>query len=136
MRGNVIDMAVGIVIGAAFGTIVNSVITDMIMPVIGMAGKADFSNLFVPLNGEVAKFAEANPNAGLADVRKVGPVLAYGSFITSVINFLILAFGVFLVVKAVNSLKRKQIEAPSVPPAPTKDQVLLTEIRDLLAVRR
>src|SRR5687767_10288651 len=87
MRGNVVDLAVGVIIGAAFGTIVNSMINDLIMPVVGIAGNADLSNLFYPLTGKVKDFVAANPNAGLADVRKVGPVLAYGSFITVVINF-------------------------------------------------
>jgi large conductance mechanosensitive channel len=140
MRGNVIDLAVGVIIGGAFGTIVNSMIADVIMPVIGIAGKADFSNLYVGLNGDaragIAKFEAAQGKLpSLAEARTLGPVLAYGNFITVLINFIILAFCIFLMVKAMNTLKRKQAAAPAVPPAPTPDQVLLTEIRDLLRAR-
>jgi large conductance mechanosensitive channel len=138
LKGNVLDLAVGVIIGGAFGTIVNSMIADLIMPVVGMAGKADFSNLYVPLAAKVSDAADkahaANQVFGLAEARKVGPVLAYGNFITITINFVILAFCIFLVVKAFNTAK-KRFEAAPPPTAPTLDQKLLTEIRDLLAKR-
>ena len=122
MRGNVIDMAVGIVIGAAFGKIVSSLVADVIMPPIGLLiGGVNFTNL---------KAVIGTPLAGGDPV-----TLNYGNFIQTTVDFVIVAFAIFLVVKMVNSLKRKQAEAPSVPPAPTKDQVLLTEIRDLLKAR-
>ena len=138
VRGNVIDMAVGIIIGAAFGGIVQSLIQDMIMPVVGMAGKADFSNLYFPLRSDVREAAEAaaaaNRSFTLADARGVGPVLAYGNFITVAINFLILAFCIFLVVKAFNmARKRFEAEQPAAAPAaPTEEILLLRDIRDSL----
>ncbi|HWN84496.1 MAG TPA: large-conductance mechanosensitive channel protein MscL [Vicinamibacterales bacterium] len=133
MRGNVLDMAVGIIIGAAFGTIVNSFVNDVIMPPIGMAlGGVDFTNMFAVLR-DGAKAAP--PYASLAEAKAAGAVtLNYGVFINSIVSFLIVAFAVFMVVKGANSLKQKQAEAPA-PPAPTADQVLLTEIRDLLKSR-
>ena len=133
MRGNVLDMAVGIIIGAAFGTIVNSLVTDVIMPPVGLAlGGVDFTNMFVTLR-EGAK--AAGPYASLAAAKDAGAVtLNYGMFVNSIVSFLIVAFAVFMVVKGANSLKQKQAEAPA-PPAPTADQVLLTEIRDLLKSR-
>jgi large conductance mechanosensitive channel len=122
MRGNVMDMAVGIVIGAAFGKIVSSFVSDVIMPPLGMLiGGVNFANLTMPLGTPLAGGEPATLN--------------YGAFIQTLVDFIIVAFAIFLVVKAVNSMKRKQAEAPSVPPAPTKDQVLLTEIRDLLRTR-
>ena len=134
MRGNVLDMAVGIIIGAAFGTIVNSLVTDVIMPPVGLAlGGVDFTNLFVTLR-DGAK--AAGPYASLADAKAAGAVtLNYGAFVNSIVSFLIVAFAVFLVVKGANSLKQKQAEAPAAPPAPTADQKLLAEIRDLLKAR-
>jgi len=133
MRGNVLDMAVGIVIGAAFGTIVNSLVTDVIMPPVGLAlGGVDFTNMFVTLR-DGAK--AAGPYASLAAAKDAGAVtLNYGLFVNSIVSFLIVAFAIFMVVKGANSLKRQQAEAPA-PPAPTKDQLLLTEIRDLLKSR-
>jgi large conductance mechanosensitive channel len=133
MRGNVLDMAVGIIIGAAFGTIVNSLVTDVIMPPIGLAlGGVDFTNMFVALR-DGAK--AAGPYASLADAKAAGAVtLNYGLFANSIVSFLIVAFAIFMVVKGANALKQKQAEAPE-PPAPTKDQLLLTEIRDLLKSR-
>ena len=133
MRGNVLDMAVGIIIGAAFGTIVNSFVNDVIMPPIGLAlGGVDFTNMFVVLR-DGAKAAP--PYASLAEAKAAGAVtLNYGVFANSIVSFLIVAFAVFMVVKGANSLKQKQAEAPA-PPAPTADQVLLTEIRDLLKSR-
>jgi len=144
LKGNVMDLAVGVIIGAAFGTIVNSLVKDVIMPVVGIAGKADFTNMYLGLTGETrAKIAshvtrtadgkEVLPS--LEAAREMGPVLAYGSFITVVINFIILAFCIFLMVKAMNRLQRQPPPAPAVPPPLTKDQVLLTEIRDALRTR-
>jgi len=133
MRGNVLDMAVGIIIGAAFGTIVTSFVADVIMPPIGLAlGGVDFTNLFVVLR-DGAKAAA--PYASLADAKAAGAVtLNYGVFVNSIVSFLIVAFAIFMVVKAANALKQEQAAAPE-PPAPTKDQLLLTEIRDLLKSR-
>jgi large conductance mechanosensitive channel len=123
LRGNVIDMAVGIIIGAAFGTIVKSLVSDVIMPPIGvLLGNVDFSNLFVTLVGD------AQPT--LAAAKKAGATtLNYGLFINTVISFVIVAFCVFLLVKQMNKLKKKEEEKPAEPP---KQEVLLEEIRDLL----
>lgn len=122
MRGNVMDLAVGIVIGAAFGKIVSSLVADIIMPPLGLLiGGVNFTDLKVVLGP---------PLSGGEPV-----TLNYGNFIQVLFDFVIVAFAIFLVVKMVNRLKRKQAEAPEVPPAPTKDQVLLTEIRDLLRAR-
>ena len=122
-RGNVIDMAVGIIIGAAFGMIVSSFVADIIMPPIGIIlGGVNFSDLSVVLL------------AAQGDAPAV--VIAYGKFIQTVIDFTIIAFAIFMGLKAINSLKRKQEEAPSAPPAPTKDQELLSEIRDLLKAQQ
>lgn len=127
VKGNVIDMAVGVIIGGAFGKIVSSVIDDLIMPVVGRAiGNVDFNNLYVPLSDKITA------GLALADAKKLGPVFAYGSFLTILINFIILAFCIFMMVKAINSMKKKEEAAPAAPPAPTKEQILLTEIRDLL----
>ena len=126
MRGNVVDLAVGVVIGAAFGAIVNSLVGDIIMPVIGaISGGLDFSNHFVPL----AKSVTAN---NLADAKKQGAVLAYGNFITLTLNFLIIAFVLFIVIRLINQLKRHQEAAPAAPPKPSREEELLTEIRDIL----
>jgi large conductance mechanosensitive channel len=122
MRGNVIDMAVGIVIGAAFGKIVSSMVNDVIMPPIGLLiGGVNFTNLKVAL--------------GTSQATGEPVTLNYGMFIQQIVDFVIVAFAIFLVVKMINRMKRQQAEAPAVPPAPTKDQVLLTEIRDLLKAR-
>jgi large conductance mechanosensitive channel len=125
-KGNVMDLAVGVIIGGAFGGIVKSLTDDVIMPVVGaIFGGFDFTNFFIPLASGVT--------AGTLDAaREQGAVLAYGSFITQVINFLILAWIIFLMVKAVNSLRRKEEPAPEAPAAPPADVALLTEIRDLL----
>jgi large conductance mechanosensitive channel len=133
MRGSVVDLAVGIVIGAAFGTIVGSVVNDVLMPPIGLLlGNVDFSNLFVLLKDG----NPAGPYASLAQAKAAGAVsLNVGVFINAIINFLIVAFAIFMVVKAINRMKREEAAAPAAPPAPTKDQVLLTEIRDLLKTR-
>ena len=129
MKGNVIDLAIGVIIGAAFGKIVESLVGDIVMPIIGMFGTVDFSNMYVVLKGAVPS------GASLAEAKKAGVVLGYGNFITFAINFLIIAFALFLVVKAINRAKRKEETAPAAPaapPPPTRDQELLTEIRDLL----
>ncbi|GAB3036956.1 large conductance mechanosensitive channel protein MscL [Spirosoma pulveris] len=127
MRGNVMDLAVGIIIGAAFGKIVDSVVNDLMMPLVGRAvGNVDFSNLYLPLTDTVKM------GLSLGEARKLGPVFAYGSFLTIVIDFLILSFIIFLFIRTMNRLMRAKAAAPDVPPAPTKEEVLLTEIRDVL----
>lgn len=129
VKGNVIDLAVGVIIGAAFGKITESLVRDIIMPVVGLVvGNLDFSNMFIVL-GSVP---EGVPRT-LADLTKAGvPVFAYGNFITVFVNFLILAFVIFLMIKQVNKLKRTQEAAPEAPAAPPEDIVLLREIRDSL----
>jgi large conductance mechanosensitive channel len=133
LRGNVVDLAVGVIIGAAFGTIVNSVVNDLIMPLVGIGFKADFTNIYLPLSPEVKAAMQANPNLPLVEARKLGPVLAWGNFITVVLNFIILAFIIFMMVNAINSLKKKEVPAAAEPAADVK---LLTEIRDLLKANR
>ncbi|MEO0542794.1 MAG: large conductance mechanosensitive channel protein MscL [Pseudomonadota bacterium] len=126
-KGNVMDLAVGVIIGAAFGAIVKSLTDDVIMPIVGaIFGGLDFSNYFFGLSASVDA-------TSLEAAKEQGAVLAYGAFITAVINFLILAFIIFLMVKAVNSIKRAEEEAPAEPPATPADIKLLEEIRDLLA---
>jgi large conductance mechanosensitive channel len=126
MRGNVVDLAVAVIIGAAFGAVVNSLVGDIIMPLIGsITGGLDFSNYFVPLSSKVTA-------AALADAKKQGAVLAWGSFLTLAINFVIIAFALFLVVKGINRLKA---QAPPAPAAPSPEVQLLTEIRDALKTR-
>jgi large conductance mechanosensitive channel len=128
VKGNVIDLAVGVIIGAAFGKIVDSLVADVIMPVVGLVfGKLDFSNLFLVL-GTVPPGVANN----LADLKKAGvAVLAYGNFITIAVNFVILAFIIFMMVKQINKLRKKHEEAP-VEAAPPEDIALLREIRDSL----
>ncbi len=127
MRGNVMDLAVGVIIGAGFGKIVDSVVADLIMPIVGIAGDVDFSNRYLPLSDKVQQ------GLTLAAARAQGPVFAYGSFFTALINFIILAFIIFWIVKAVNRLMDKKATAPEVlEVGPTKEEVLLTEIRDAL----
>jgi large conductance mechanosensitive channel len=122
MKGNVVDLAVGVIIGAAFGGIVTSLVGDIIMPIIGaITGGLDFSNYFTPL----AKTVSAN---NLADAKKQGAVLAWGNFLTLTLNFLIVAFVLFVVIRLINQLKRRDEAAPKL----TKQEELLTEIRDLL----
>ncbi|MDR3469296.1 MAG: large conductance mechanosensitive channel protein MscL [Xanthobacteraceae bacterium] len=129
MKGNVVDLAVGVIIGAAFGSIVTSMVSDIIMPIIGaITGGLDFSNYFVPLSGKVSA-------SNLVDAKKQGAVLAWGSFLTLVLNFLIVATVLFFVIRLMNQLKRGDAEAPKPPPAPTREQVLLEEIRDLLKAK-
>ncbi|WP_432709924.1 large conductance mechanosensitive channel protein MscL [Pedobacter sp.] len=135
VKGNVIDLAVGVIIGGAFGKIVNSMVNDLIMPPISLfIGDKGFTNYFLPLSQKVRTFMENNPSASLDDARKIGPVFAWGNFATEVINFIILAFIIFLMVKGINKLKRKQ-EAEPEAPIMNKEEILLTEIRDLLKAK-
>jgi large conductance mechanosensitive channel len=127
MRGNVVDLAVGVIIGAAFGAIVSSLVGDIIMPLIGAAtGGLDFSNYFIPLSSKVTA-------TSLAEAKKQGAVFAWGSFLTLVINFSIIAFVLFLAIKGINRLKAQ--EAPKASPGPSPEVQLLTEIRDALKAR-
>jgi large conductance mechanosensitive channel len=122
LKGNVMDLAVGVIIGGAFGKIVDSLVGDLIMPVVGkVLGGLDFNNYFIALSGQTA--------STLVEAKKAGAVFAYGSFITILINFVILAFIIFMMVKQMNRLKR---EVPAPPAAPPEDIVLLREIRDSL----
>ena len=126
MKGNVVDLAVAVIIGAAFGAIVTSLVSDIIMPLVGsITGGLDFSNYFIGLSKNVTA-------TNLADAKKQGAVLAYGNFLTLVINFLIIAFVLFMVIRSMSMLKRKEAAAPAAPPKPTREEELLTEIRDLL----
>jgi len=123
LKGNVMDLAVGVIIGAAFGRIVDSIVSDLIMPLIGkVLGGLDFNNYFIPLAGQAA--------TNLADAKKAGAVFAYGSFFTVALNFAILAFIIFVMVRQINRLKGAVPPAP--PPATPEDVVLLREIRDAL----
>jgi large conductance mechanosensitive channel len=130
MRGNVVDMAVGIIIGAAFGTIVSSLVADVVMPPIGMAlGNVDFSDLYINLSGQDYPSAAAAKAAG-------APAIYIGLFINAVINFVIVAFAIFLVIKGMNKLKKQAEESPrDEPPSLPRQEVLLEEIRDLLKQR-
>lgn len=130
IKGSVVDLAVGVVIGAAFGKIVDSLVKDVIMPPIGLLlGKVDFSNLFLVLkDGPLA-----GPYLTVDAAAKAGAVtLNYGLFINALIGFLIVAWAIFMVVKLINRLKREQAASPPPPPAPPREEVLLTEIRDIL----
>jgi|SRR5665213_517470 len=123
LRGNVVDLAIGVIIGAAFGNIVSSLVGDIIMPAIGaVTGGLDFSNYFIPLSGKVTA-------ATLVEAKKQGAVLAYGSFLTITLNFIIIAFVMFLVIRSLSKLIKR--EAEKAPPV-SKQEQLLTEIRDLL----
>lgn len=129
MKGNVVDLAIGVVIGAAFGKIIGSMVDDIIMPIIGaITGGLDFSNYFIALSKTVKA-------TNYADAAKEGAVLGYGSFLTAAVNFVIIAFVLFLVVKAMNRMKRQAEAAPAAPPPPPRNEVLLEQIRDLLAKR-
>src|SRR3954454_16104181 len=126
VRGNVVDLAVGVIIGAAFSGIVTSLVGDIIMPVIGaVTGGLDFSNYFTPLSKTVTA-------GNLVDAKKQGAVLAWGNFLTLTLNFLIVAFVLFVVIRLMTQLKRRDEAAPAAPPKLTKQEELLTEIRDLL----
>jgi len=128
IKGNVIDLAVGVIIGGAFGKIVDSAINDLIMPLVAkIIGAPDFSNAYIALVDGIA------PGTPLAEAKKIGPVFAYGNFITVAINFLILAFVIFMMIRAINKLKRKEeAAAPATPPEPSSTDKLLMEIRDSL----
>jgi large conductance mechanosensitive channel len=124
LKGNVVDLAVGVIIGAAFGAIVSSLVGDIIMPIVGsVTGGLDFSNYFTPLSKSVTA-------SNLADAKKQGAVLAWGNFLTLTLNFIIVAFVLFIVIRFMNQLKRRDEAAPA--PKPTRQEELLTEIRDLL----
>ena len=126
LRGNVVDLAIGVIIGAAFGAIVNSLVADMIMPIVGaVTGGIDFSNYFVPLSAKVTATT-------LAEAKKQGAVLAWGNFVTLVINFIVIAWVLFMIIRGMSKLVRKE-EAKPAPPS--KSEELLTEIRDLLKAR-
>jgi len=130
-RGSVVDLAVGVIIGAAFGKIVTSVVEDLIMPPIGrILGNLDFTNFYLPLSDKVPR------GLALAEAKKLGPVLAYGNFLTVTLSFLIVAFCIFLIVQALNKMKRAEATKPQEPAALPPDVVLLTEIRDLLRAER
>jgi large conductance mechanosensitive channel len=127
MRGNVVDLAVGFILGGAFSTIVRSLVNDILMPPLGLLlGGVDFTNLFITLGDADYETLAAAQEAGAATIN-------YGMFINNVIAFVILAFALFMIIKAMNSTKKKEEAAPETPPAPSKEEVLLTEIRDLLA---
>jgi large conductance mechanosensitive channel len=129
MKGSVLDLAIGVIIGAAFGKIVTSLVEDVLMPPIGMLlGKLDFASLFINLSGTAYTSLDAAKKTG-------APVIAYGNFLNTVINFLIVSFVIFLVVKAVNRARRQEETAPPPPPEPTGEEKLLMEIRDLLKAR-
>ncbi len=129
MRGNVVDLAIGVVVGAAFSSIVNSAVKDLLTPILGLlTGGVDFSNIFITLKGPVKDT--------LAEAQKAGAVTVnVGLFLNAVLQFLIIAFFIFWVMRLVGKLHRKEEAQPSAPPAPSKEEVLLTEIRDLLAAR-
>ncbi len=128
LKGNALTLAVGFIIGAAFSKVVDALVNDIIMPIIGIAGKADFSNYYIPLASGVTA-------TNLADARKQGGVFAYGDFISAVINFLIIAIALFIVIKGINAMTRKAAAEPPQPAPPTQEVALLTDIRDQLARR-
>jgi large conductance mechanosensitive channel len=136
MRGNVVDLAVGVIIGAAFGKVVTSVVNDIIMPPIGKAmGGADFKDLFYNLEPDKVTKAKMVVKT-LADAKDAGAaVIAYGAFLNTVIDFTIVAFCIFMIIKAMNTLMKKPAPAPTAPPEPTAQEKLLTEIRDVLKSR-
>ena len=128
LKGNALSLAIGVIIGAAFGKIVDALVNDIIMPILGIAGKADFSNYFLPLASGVTA-------TNLADAKKQGGVLAYGDFVSVVINFAIVAVALFVVIKAINAMTRQAAKEPPPPAPPSPEVALLTEIRDQLAKR-
>lgn len=131
VRGNVVDLAVGVIIGAAFSKIVDSVVGDLVMPLIGVFFSADFSNLYFPLTDGI------KPGMTLEEAKAIGPVFAWGNFLTVLLNFIILAFVIFWLVKGINALRRKHAEKPQQtgPPAPTASEKLLAEIRDAIRAK-
>lgn len=129
IKGNVVDLAVGVMVGAAFTTVVNSVIGDLVMPVVaGIIGSPDFSNAYIDLKGGIP------PGTPLAKAKEMGPVFAYGNFVTVIINFMLLTFAIFLLVKVINSIRRKTPPPPA-PEMSTTDK-LLSDIRDTLRTQR
>jgi len=127
MRGNVVDLAVGVIIGAAFSKIVSSLVDDVIMPVIGaITGGLDFSNYYLPMSSAI----QGHP--AYVEAKKAGAALGYGSFITALLNFLIIAFVLFIAIRMIEKMKRSEPAAPAAPPAPPRSEVLLEEIRDAL----
>jgi large conductance mechanosensitive channel len=129
LKGNVVDLAIGIIIGAAFSGLVNSIVNDIIMPIIGViTGGIDYTNKFIQLAGE--------PQNTLDAARKAGATVAYGNFLTLLINFLIVAWILFLIVKGMNRMKREKAAEPPAPPATPEDVALLRDIRDLLAKQK
>lgn len=130
LKGNVVDLAIGVIIGGAFGKIVESMVADVIMPLVGaVSGGLDFSNKFVLLKSLTGDVAQP---ATYAKAKEVGATFGYGQFLTVTINFLIVAFVLFLVVKMMNRLKKQEAAAPAAPSEPSKSEILLEEIRDLL----
>lgn len=129
LRGNVVDLAIGVIIGGAFGRIVDSLVKDIIMPIIGaITGGLDFTNYFIGLSSAVTA-------TNLADAQKQGAVLAWGSFLTIMVNFVIIAFILFMVVRAMNTLKRSEPPPPVAPEPPSRSELLLEDIRNLLATK-
>ena len=129
LRGNVVDLAIGVIIGGAFGRIVDSLVKDILMQIIGaITGGLDFTNYFIGLSSAVTA-------TNLADAQKQGAVLAWGSFLTIMVNFIIIAFILFMVVRAMNTLKRSEPPPPVAPEAPSRSELLLEEIRNLLATK-
>jgi large conductance mechanosensitive channel len=130
MRGNVVDLAIGVIIGAAFGKIVGSLVEDIIMPVIGrIFGGLDFTNYFIGLT------TASQQAATYEAAKKAGATLGYGTFITVAVNFIIIAFVLFLLIRAMNQMIKKEAAAPATPPPPSREEALLAEIRDLLKAR-
>jgi len=130
MRGNVVDLAIGVIIGAAFSKIIDSLVGDIIMPIIGrVAGGLDFTNYFIGLTPAASQAATYDA------AKKAGATLGYGTFLTVTVNFLIIAWVLFMVIKGMNRVTKQEESAPSPPAPPTKEQELLTEIRDLLKAR-
>ena len=139
LRGNVVDLAVGVIIGAAFGKIVTALVADIIMPPIArILGNIDFTNLYLSLSEKVTRAQEAYATANggshlpLIEAQKAGPVLAWGDFATITLNFIIVAFCIFLMVKGINTLKRREEAKPAAAATPSNEEKLLMEIRDLL----
>lgn len=139
MRGNLIDMSIAFVMGAAFTKVTSAFIDGMVMPIVGLVQGKDFSNFYYPLSQKVRMAiveAEAlGTSLTLEKAREAGPVFAYGRFITVTIEFILVAFFMFLLLKAMNKMRRKEEAKPAAPPAPTKEEILLTEIRDALRNR-
>ncbi|MBI3196259.1 MAG: large conductance mechanosensitive channel protein MscL [Rhodospirillales bacterium] len=130
LRGNVVDLAIGVIIGVAFGKIVDSLVNDIIMPLIGrIFGGLDFTNYFIGLTPAASQAATYDA------AKKAGAALGYGTFVTVTVNFVLIAFVLFLVIKAINRVSKEEAAAPAAPPPPSREEVLLSEIRDLLKAR-